>query len=185
MRREGVKLTPRGKLGTGDTAALEALIKQILRTGQTTTQEKRAYPVPRGATYNIVGLGTEQRVVAQADATCNGVNDAAVINDVLINRLTSGRTFMETVKLTGIFTLEGWMTVPSYTRLDLTEAILNHGGATTSTFSLIRNYGQDFSPVTANNNIEIVGGLLNGDMDTVAGGYGIYMLNVNDLLIQG
>lgn len=81
---------------------------------------------------------------------------AETLQNALDNNLTAGRTWMETLKLKGDFAFST-ITIPSFTRLDLTEARLLQKSQTNNNF--IRNS----DTTNGNTNIEIVGGLIDGN----------------------
>ena len=80
-----------------------------------------------------------------------------------LNNLTELRNWKETVKLRGYFSFPT-ITIPSYTVLDLTEAGLFQTGATNDNF--IRNA----DTTNGNTNIEIFGGIIDGNKDNQAAG---------------
>jgi len=82
---------------------------------------------------------------------CNGTSDETDIIRAF-TYLTSGRTWRETVKLIGDFTIDGTILVPGYTVLDLTEA--NIFLANTSNCNMINLNGAY---------INVIGGTLDGN----------------------
>lgn len=85
-----------------------------------------------------------------------GQANAAVIQQA-IDALPAGRTFIGTVKPVGEFTLERGITLPDYTRLDLSEARLVMADGVKA--SMIANVDAD----KGNHHIEIVGGVIDGN----------------------
>jgi|GEM_PF-6015658 len=87
---------------------------------------------------------------------CDGVADNVEIQ-AAIDALTTGRTWIETVKLIGSFSISSTIIMPSYTRIDLTESKLTL--ANNSNVNMITN-----SDTTGGNTrLEIVGGILDGN----------------------
>ena len=77
----------------------------------------------RGATYVVAASDATATVIAQADSVCDGTADDVQIQ-AAITALSAGRTWKETVKLIGDFSISQPVVVPDYTILDLTEAKL-------------------------------------------------------------
>lgn len=87
------------------------------------------FPLRSGSTVLVAGVGASLRTICQADVVCDGVADNVEIQSALDARaddddygLTSGRTWSETVKLVGAFTLAGPVLIDAYTTVDATEA---------------------------------------------------------------
>lgn len=104
---------------------------------------------------------------------CNGASDETEIN-LAFTYLTSARTWKETVKLIGDFTIDGVIAVPSYTILDLTEA--NIFLANDSDCNIIENS----DTVSGNTHLEIIGGMLDGNKaNNAATSIGVFMEGVS------
>jgi len=108
----------------------------------------------------------------------SGPNAAVEINWALAN-LTVGRTYKQKVVVIGNYTIAAPIAVPSYTILDLTEARLYLANG--SNCNMIQNSDQ----VAGNTDIEVVGGILNGNRTNQAGTLrGIYLLVINRAIIR-
>jgi len=101
-----------------------------------------------------------------------------VLNDVW-NALTPGRTWKEKVVLKGNFTINDTIKIPSYTILDLRDAEIKLADA--ANVNMLENEGLD----AGNTDIEIVGGVLNGNRLKQNDGHGIYLKNVSNSKIEG
>jgi len=95
----------------------------------------------------------------------SGTDASDVINDVLANGLTPGRTWKETVVLKGDFILDSTIFLPSYCRIDAYQAKI----------TLAPNCNCDFFQpadlINSNGAIEIWGGKWYGDYNNQASGY--------------
>lgn len=88
------------------------------------------FPIRGQATVIVAGAGANLRTKCQADVVCDGVADNVEIQNALDARaddddygLTASRTWQETVKLVGSFTLaSAVISVNGYTRVDASEA---------------------------------------------------------------
>jgi hypothetical protein len=87
--------------------------------------------------------------------------DLTVVLQAAIDALTAARTVIETVKVKGTGTLDS-ITLPSYTRLDLTEASLTWAAHVNPT-ALADNLITNDDHVGGNTNIEIIGGIIDGN----------------------
>lgn len=134
--------------------------------------------VGRTATYVVAASNAPAHVIAQADYTCDGTADNVQIQ-LALDALTSGRTWIETVKLIGDFTTAAALSVPSYTCLDLREASITLADGD---FHGIQN--SDSSG--GNSFISIIGGYIDFNGAGHSAGYhGIRLQKVSDVLIQG
>jgi parallel beta-helix repeat protein len=104
-------------------------------------------------------------------AVCDGTADNVEIQ-AAIDALTAGRTTVERVKLIGSFTIAVVVTIPSYTRLDSTEAKLTLANGVT------QNILTNSDIVGGNTHIYIDGGILDGNAANVTGARPIYLNNV-------
>ena len=95
-----------------------------------------AIPV-RTATYIVAASDAPAHVKAQADYVCDGTADNVEIQ-AAIDALTSGRTWIETVKCFGTFNISSSLTLANFTRLDMTEAKLVWDGAADGTMIICR-----------------------------------------------
>jgi hypothetical protein len=87
--------------------------------------------------------------------------DLTVVLQAAIDGLTAARTNIETVKVRGTGTIDS-ITVPSFTRLDFTDAKITwlaHADPTALADNLITNDDH----VGGNTNIEIIGGIIDGN----------------------
>lgn len=91
------------------------------------------------------------------DYNCDGTADDVQIQAAL-DALTSGRTWKEKVTLKGLFTITAILSIPSYTILDLSEAILSQANGA-DLFRLL--YNSD--PSGGNIAIDIIGGIIDGN----------------------
>lgn len=80
-------------------------------------------PTGRTATYVVAASDAPTHVIAQADYVCDGTADDVEIQ-AAIDALTVGRTHKETIKLTGKFNISSVISVPSYTVIDMSEALI-------------------------------------------------------------
>ena len=74
-----------------------------------------------------------------------------------IDALTAGRTWKETVKLVGSFTIGATVTIPSYTILDMSEAVVALGSGIND------NMFENSDSSGGNTDIEIWGGVIDGN----------------------
>ncbi len=111
---------------------------------------------PRTATYVVAASDAPAHVKAQADYVCDGVADDVEIQ-AAIGALMSERTWTETVKCFGSFSLANTVTVASYTRLDLTEAKISLANGINITMFVNSNR------TGAQSHIYILGGEINGN----------------------
>lgn len=116
----------------------------------------------RGATYIIAGANADAVVRGQADVVCDGTADNIEIQAGIAS-LTAGRTWIETVKLIGDFSISATITGADYTRLDLTEAYL----------LLAASADCDMLDFSDAYDCEIFGGRLNGNKANTTAGSGI------------
>jgi len=106
----------------------------------------------RGATIIIAAPNASLQSKAQADFICDGIADDIEIQ-AAINLLTAGRTWKETVKCVGSFSISAALNLPSYTVLDLTEAEVTLANGAESYMVTISN-AQD---------VDVIGGILDGN----------------------
>lgn len=110
----------------------------------------------------------------------SGAGDNAQIQTA-IDRLTPNRTWIETIKVKGTFQLYDTVIIPSYTRLDLTEAELVLAPSTAKT--MLQN--SDFD---GNTQIHILGGILDGNKEKQPDDrkvrYGLFFYKVSDSSIR-
>jgi hypothetical protein len=131
--------------------------------------------VVRTATKVVAASDASDDCKGLADYVCLGSADDVQIQDA-IDDLTSGRTWIETVKCVGGFSLSDTVKLPSYTRLDLTETILTQTAST----EMIQNA----NPGGSDSNIEVIGGILDGD-SIGSGEIGVDFYTVTDGLVMG
>lgn len=112
----------------------------------------------RGASVVVVGAGVTSPIAGHADYTAGGTADEVTIALALAD-LTSSRTWIETVKLIGGFTLADEIVLSSYTRLDATEAALTLIGGVTKKMLVNENQTDG----GGDTNIEIFGGIWTGN----------------------
>jgi len=126
----------------------------------------------RGAKYVVT---TDE----YGDYYCDGLNDHVEIQAAL-DALTAGRSYKETVLLRGSFSISNAIKIPSYTRLIIDGKITL---ANTSNKNLIENYDL----VNGNTEIEICGGILDGNGANQSNGTSkvFYFKKVNGLKISG
>ena len=107
---------------------------------------------------------------------CDGVADNVEIQ-AAINALTAGRTWKETVKLVGSFSIGATLNLPSYIVLDLTEARL----------TLANGVNADMFDVPNRDYVDFIGGILDGNRANQAAGSGINIRTAtsNYIVIQG
>ncbi len=107
---------------------------------------------------------------------CDGVADDVEIQ-AAIGALTAGRTWKETVVFIGSFSPSAAVSVPSYTILDLRQAKLTlANGANSDIYTVVTNA----------TDIELEGGLLDGNRLNQIGGYsGIMIRGSTDVKIHG
>lgn len=109
----------------------------------------------------------------------DGGDPEAVIQAALDN-LTGGRSHKETVKLKGTYTLaaDDQIKIPSYTTLDLTDALVTTHDSTTVATIVNKNWA------VGDSNIEIIGGVIDGgDTGVVGGIHTIHMHKVSNLKV--
>ena len=116
---------------------------------------------PRTATRVVAASDSPALIRLYADYIDSVADDVQL--QAGIDALTASRTRIETVQLIGNFTM-GKITLPSYTRLDLLQAILLLAADTDD--DMIENSDQ----VAGNSYIEIIGGIINGNKANQAGG---------------
>jgi len=117
--------------------------------------------------YKFLVEALDGRFVAQDDRgriRYSG-KDAATVIQKALGGLTTGRTWKETVKLKGQFTIDTPIKIPSYTTLDLEGAYLKLADLFAYNEGLLRN--EDFS--AGNSYIDIIGGVIDGNKDNQTG----------------
>jgi parallel beta helix pectate lyase-like protein len=120
--------------------------------------------IPKGpATYLVTKPSTTVFVQDLNGAVVHSGTTVATEIQWALDNLTSGRASKETVKLVGDFTFPT-IKLSSFTTLDLTEARIFQTNGTNANF--IRN--DDLT--NGNNNIEIAGGMIDGNKAGQAGG---------------
>jgi parallel beta-helix repeat protein len=92
--------------------------------------------------------------------------DASTVIQSALNALTSGRTWKERVVLKGDFTISSKVTLPNYLVLDLRGAKLTLADGVSDNM---------FDTVTAKNDIEIIGGILDGNKANQTAGEVIFI----------
>jgi len=108
----------------------------------------------------------------------SGTNASSIIQNAL-DSLTSGRTWKEKVILKGNFTIDSTIKIPSFTVLNLMKAKIKL--ANEANVNMFEN--KDL--VAGNSNIEIVGGILDGNKAKQSnGGHGIYLERVSESKIE-
>jgi len=109
----------------------------------------------------------------------SGKDAATVINDVLANGLTGGRTWKEKVVSKGNFTISSVIKIPSYTVLEIQGSLTLANGVNTD---ILQNSDQ----TNGNTQIEIIGGELDGNKaNQTAGTALIDFVKVTDSLVEG
>jgi hypothetical protein len=129
----------------------------------------------------VASSNASLEIKSQANYSTNGVNDSQVIQTA-INSLSHLRNRIETVKCIGLFTLKSGILIPSYTRLDLTEATFILDNATNTSMISNSNISE------GNTNIQIIGGRLYGNRQGQTEGFsrdGIDLRKVTDSSIEG
>jgi hypothetical protein len=116
-----------------------------------------------GYKYIIYKIGATTYCQDADGETVSSSTTVATPIQYALDNLTVGRTWKETVKLRGDFTVSV-LTLPSYVLLDLTEASLTQASAT----NLLMLSNAD--KTNGNTDIEIVGGLLDGNKAGQGGG---------------
>jgi len=113
-----------------------------------------------------------------ADYVCDGTADDVEIQ-AAISALAVGRTWIETVKCIGSFSTAALLSLPSYTRLDLTEAIITLANASDCTVIV------NSDTVGGNTQIEVIGGVIEGNQANQTGNRsGIYFSNITNSRIE-
>lgn len=115
-------------------------------------------PTGRGATLVVAGAGAPAAVKAQANYVCDGTADNVEIQ-AAIDALTASRTWIETVKLIGSFSITTAVVLTDYTRLDMSEAHL----------TLANNSDSDMIYATGASYVHVFGGNLDGNAANNAG----------------
>ncbi len=123
------------------------------RTSSDTTAISWNIPSGRSATYVVAASNAPAHVKAQADYVCDGTADDVEIQ-AAIDGLTSGRTWIETVKVVGNFTISATINLASYTRIDLNEAKINLASGA-NCHGLVNS-----DTIGGNTQIEIIGGII-------------------------
>ena len=128
------------------------------------------FPLRSGSTVLVAGVGASLRTICQADVVCDGVADNVEIQNALDARaddddygLTSGRTWSETVKLVGNFTVAAAMLIDAYTTVDATEAKVTLANATNTDMFRNRNFNGVDGVDNNDPNITWIGGDLDGN----------------------
>lgn len=136
-------------------------------------------PTGRTATCVVAASDAPARVKAQADYVCDGTADDVEIQ-AAIDALTASRTVKEKVKCIGSFTTAATIEIPSYTILDLVDAELTL--ANTSNTTMVTNS----DAVGGNTNIEIFGGIIDGNKNNQGAGsyYGILLKKVSNFSVR-
>lgn len=130
---------------------------------------------PRTATLVVAASNASAKSKAQADYVCDGVADDVEIN-AAIGALTAGRTWIETVKLGGHFSISNPISLPDYTRLDISEADIKLANG--ANCNMITNTGSAY--------IEIIGGgTLDGNRANQTGASSvIYLISITHLRLN-
>jgi hypothetical protein len=106
---------------------------------------------------------------------------ASSVIQAALNALTAGRTWVEKVVFKGSITLTAQITVPNYTEIDLTDAIL-----TANNLPCALTYGGVFYIANTSQNIIIHGGKINAaaanQTDKTKNICGIYVGNTSDVI---
>jgi len=123
-----------------------------------------------GVPYRKSGLPESAGQIA------SGENNSTVINDAL-NTLTAERTWKEKVLLKGNFTINDVIKVPSYTALEIQ-------GKLTLADGVNDNMIENSDLTNGNEQIEIRGGILDGNKVHQTSGHGIYFKGVTDVLVK-
>lgn len=131
------------------------------------------YNAPRTATLVVAASDASAASKAQADYVCDGTADNVEIQ-AAINALTGGRTWVESVKLIGSFTLASSVVIVGKTFLDLEEARL----------TLVNGVDDDMFQCSGYD-ILIKGGILDGNEANEATGSGIDITDSSTLRING
>lgn len=148
-------------------------------------------PTPTVATYNnLAGVRDCSYIITTNGVTtyaqnCNtgsidysGTNTVTVIESAF-SALTAGRTWKETVVLVGSFTASSQIDIPSYTRLVIDGQITQAAGTTLTAVIKNKNAG-----VSTDSNIEITGGIIDGNKDNGASAHGIQFDGVTNSTIH-
>ena len=159
-----------------------------------TAQASSAYSISSStvATYNQFSFVTPQSYTVFTDGTTtyaksgatgaidySGTNATIVIQSAL-DHLTAGRTYKETVTIRGDYTISGMIQVPSYTVLTIDGKLTEASSRDLPAMIRNENYG-----VSVDSNIEIHGGILDGNKAGGSTGHGIQLDGVTDSLVQG
>jgi len=120
------------------------------------------HPATRTATLVVAGDNAPAWVKAQADYVCDGTADNVEIQAAL-DALTAARTVKESVKLIGNFTITAKINLPSYTILDLYDASI----------ALVNAGAVSMLEASSKTEVEIRGGVLNGNKANVTGAFDV------------
>jgi len=146
-----------GKVAHGDVGISISDTEWLADTTHTIGGEA-SQNIVRTATYVVAASDAPAHVKAQADYLCDETADDVQIQ-AAVDALSTGRTWIETVKCTGGFSISAAIIPPAYTRLDLTEAELTLAAGANCH---IINGAVDY--------ISIVGGILDGNKANQTGG---------------
>ena len=131
----------------------------------------------RGKLNSMFGELYGQSPTVTVDGTGGGLDETDINAGFAL--LTSGRTWVEKIRIVGDFAIDTAIDIPSFTHLEIDGRITQNAGGTES--GMIRN--SDL--VGGNESIVISGGTLVGETTRAAYQSGIYMENVAGLLIDG
>lgn len=129
------------------------------------------------ATANVDSILFVRPKLATINASVDG-NTATVINKKLLE-LASNRTYFQPLKLYGRFNINEPILLDNYTLLDLSAAQLVR--TVNFTGAMITNS----NPTSGNNNIQIVGGLIDGAKMGGGDSHGILLIKVTHSRIDG
>jgi len=110
--------------------------------------------------------------------TSSAANDLAAIQ-AAIDGLTAGRTNKETVYVKGNYTINGAITAPDYTILDFSDARITL--ADNSNCNMLENAGG----ASGNDEIDVVGGIWDGNKANQTAGSIFYFYNCDYITIDG
>jgi hypothetical protein len=141
------------------------------------------YIVKDNLLTNIIAVSNVDSVLfvrpklATVNATVDG-NTATIINNKLL-QLTSNRTYIQTLKLFGKFIINEPIILDNYTRLDLSDAQL------TRTVNFTGTMITNSNTTSGNNNIQIIGGLIDGAKMGGNDSHGILLIKVTHSNLDG
>jgi hypothetical protein len=105
-------------------------------------------------------------------------SDASKVVNYALSKLTPNRTSKEVVALVGSFTLSDSIRIPSYTVLDLRNAFIRLGD------NVNKEAIQNSDIMNGNTDIEIVGGVIDGNSKNNMYGNAIIMYNASRFIIR-